>query len=98
MSKQASFLLSQLFKFPSIVLTVLGNDAAKGETRETTEYKISKAIIQNHFCGTCAVPPVWGALEFYSTYVVPLFTEVLISVIVNSSVYGLSGITQAGDE
>ena len=32
----ASLLPSQLFPFPSIVLTVLENDAARGKARETT--------------------------------------------------------------
>ena len=40
------------------VLTVLENDAAKGKTWETTEYKLSKVIIQNHFYSTYAVPPI----------------------------------------
>ena len=37
--KQANLFLSQLFPFPSIVLTVLENGVAKGKTCETTEYK-----------------------------------------------------------
>ena len=41
--------------FPSIVWTVLENDAAKGETCKTTEYKRSKAIIQDCFYGTNTV-------------------------------------------
>ena len=43
--KRASFLPSQLLPFPSIVLTALENDAAKGKTCETTEYKLSKSKI-----------------------------------------------------
>ena len=42
------------------MLTVLENDAAKGKTWETTEYKLSKAIIQNRFYGTYAVPGLPG--------------------------------------
>ena len=42
-------------------LSVLENDAAKGKTGETTEYKPSKAIIQNYFYSKYAVPPIWGA-------------------------------------
>ena len=59
---QTSRLPSQLFPFPSLVLLALENDAAKGKTRETSEYKLSKAMIQNGFYGTHAVPTVWGAL------------------------------------
>ena len=54
--KEAILLHSQLFPFLSIVLTVLENDAAKGKTCEPTEYKLRKAIIQNRFYGTYAVP------------------------------------------
>ena len=60
--KQASLLPSQLFSFPSIALTVLENDAAKGETSETTEYQLSRAIIPNHFYRTYTVLSVWGGL------------------------------------
>ena len=53
----------QLIPFPSIVLTVLENAATKGKTWAITEYKLkSQAIIQNCFCGTYAVPFVWGPL------------------------------------
>ena len=61
--KQASLLPSQLFPFPSIVLTVLENDAARGKTCEATEYKLSKAMIQNCFYGTYAIPPVTEVLK-----------------------------------
>ena len=71
---QASLHSSQLFPFPSTVLTMLenyailslylsrfpqfgGNDAAKGKTWEITEYKLSKAVIQNCLCGTYTVLP-----------------------------------------
>ena len=60
-NRPASFLSTTVFPFPSILLTVLENDAAKGKTCETTEYKLSKAIVQN-FYGTYTVPPVWGAI------------------------------------
>ena len=59
---QASLLPSQLFLFPSIVLTVLENDAAKGKTWDTTKYKLSKTIIQMYFYGTYVVPPVTEGL------------------------------------
>ena len=54
--KQASFLPFQLFSLSSRVLTMLQNDAAQGK-HEATEYKLSKAIIQNYFCVTYGVPP-----------------------------------------
>ena len=40
-NRGASLLPSQLLPFPSIVLRVLGNDAAKGKPWETTGYKLS---------------------------------------------------------
>ena len=55
--KQASLLPSQLFPFPSILLTVLENDAVKGKSCKTREDKISKAIIQNRFYSTYTVAP-----------------------------------------
>ena len=61
--KQASLFSSQLFPFPSIALTVLENDPvpAKVKTWETTEYKLSKAVIQKRFYGAYAIPPgCWG--------------------------------------
>ena len=60
LSKTARLLPSQLFPFPSIMLTGLSNDAAKGRTCETTEFKLSKAIIHNHHHDAYVVPPIWG--------------------------------------
>ena len=57
--KEGSLFPSQLFLFPAIVLTVFENDAAKGKTRDTIEYKLSKPIIQNHYYGTYTVLPIW---------------------------------------
>ena len=56
--KQGCLHPSQLFPFPSVVLTLLKNDAAKGKAWETTEYNLSKAILQNRFYSTYIVPPV----------------------------------------
>ena len=42
---------------------------------ETTEYKLSKAIIQNCFYSKCVVQPVWGALVSTVHNVVPPVTE-----------------------
>ena len=66
--KQASLLPSQLFSFPSIVLTVLENETATGKTWETTEYKLSTAIIQNCFYGAYTVLLVWGPLYLHYIY------------------------------
>ena len=44
------------------MLTVLENAAAKGKSSVTTEYNLSKAVIQNCFYSTCTVPCVWGPL------------------------------------
>ena len=46
----------------TIVLTVLDDDAVKGKTRETTKCNLSKALIENCFYGTYAVPPVGGTI------------------------------------
>ena len=40
------------------MLTMLENDAAKGESWDTTEHNLGKAIIQSCFYGTYAVPPI----------------------------------------
>ena len=63
-SKRAGFLPSQPFPFPSIVLTVLENEAAKGKTCNTTQYKLSQIIIQNFFYSTYAMlcRPSGGAI------------------------------------
>ena len=62
----------KLFLFPSIVLTVLENDAAQGKTCKATEYKLSKAMIQNHHYSTHALPPVWMALVSTVRVVLPV--------------------------
>ena len=49
--KQANLLPSQVFPFPSIVLTVLGKAATKGRRGEITKYNLSEAIIRNCFTG-----------------------------------------------
>ena len=37
---------------------MLENDAAKGKSWETTDYKLSKAVLQSCLYGTYAVPHV----------------------------------------
>ena len=52
---------------------MLKNDAAKGKSWETTEYKLGKAIIQSRHYGTYAVLAVLGGGGdhcIYGTYVV----------------------------
>ena len=77
-NRQSSFLLSY-FPFLSIVLTVLKNDAAKGKTCKTTEYNLSKAVIQNCFNGTYAIPPVRGGHCMCGAYIVLPIAEGLIN-------------------
>ena len=50
----------------------------KGKTWETTEYRLSKAIIQDRFYGTHTVPHIWEGPCICGTYVVPHITEELL--------------------
>ena len=52
--KPPSFLAIPIFFYS---VGRLENDAVKGKIWENIEYKLSKAITQNGFCGTYAVPP-----------------------------------------
>ena len=76
--KKKGLLFSQLFPFYSIVLTACEIDAAKGET---IEYKLSKAVIENCFCGT-SQPQLHCICD---TYVVPPAVEGLRLIFHNDS-------------